>query len=51
MKHALKKLMGDCVAGIFLPPMWREETEHTTHYGTTVLYIQPVVYKCPPVNT
>jgi hypothetical protein len=30
MKHAPKKLMGDCVAGIFLPPMWREETEHTT---------------------
>ena len=28
--------MGDCVAGIFLPPMWREETEHTTHYGTTI---------------
>ena len=57
MKHALKKLMGDCVAGIFLPPMWREETEHTTAlYNSmhmlpnTLLNVLPAAYNCQPVN-
>ena len=45
---------------VFLPPMWREETEHTKAlYNSTYAYmlpntllnVLPAAYNCQPVNT